>query len=455
MKFDTITAIATGTTPAGVGIVRMSGPRALAIGARLLRRERPLPDRRLVYGAIYDEGASEPLDEGFVVAFHAPRSFTGEDVVELQMHGGLLNLAEVSAATVTFGARPAEPGEFSRRAVQNGRLDLTSAEALLDIIEAESKAALRLAHRQLGGAVGEAVKSLGATLEQVLVEIEAALDFPDEEETAFEAERFCAPIDAILAEARRLAGTYRTGRYLRRGFRVVLLGAPNAGKSTLFNALLGDERAIVTATPGTTRDYLEATLDMDGLPVVLVDTAGVRHSEHAIEQEGVKRALAQGSSADLTVLLVDGSRPPSESFWSALPSDWNRGTPLLLTKSDLPQDPAARRWAERFTSGEVIPLSAASGEGLAAFNELVRRVALPGGMPSAETAVISRLRHRGALERATVAMERAREALCAGQTLDVVASDLHSARRALGEIVGEFTTDDVLDRIFERFCIGK
>jgi tRNA modification GTPase len=451
---DTIAAVATAAGPAGVGVVRLSGPAAVAVARRLMPRRRRLPHRHLVLSDLRGEDG-RVLDQGFVCAMYGPRSFTGEDVVELHVHGGVRNLARVLAETLRAGARLAEPGEFTRRAVLNGRIDLTRAEALRDVVNAATDAALDLAHAQRAGAVSAAVTALVRRLEDVLVRVEADLDFPEEEGTALDPAIVVTAAATLGGAVRSLAATWETGRRLRHGWRVVVAGAPNVGKSTLFNALLGSERAIVTATPGTTRDFLEETVELEGLPVVLVDTAGRRDAACPAEREGVARAERLAAEADLVLALVDGSAPfgPADRAWLAAAEAVR--TLVVLTKADLPPRTTPADLPAAFRGRGCVTVSAASGVGLADLRARLRERGLPEGLPAVLRAVVSDLRHRQALDRAAVALDGAAAALRAGLPLELAAADLHAARRALGEIVGAYPTEDLLRRIFAEFCIGK
>lgn len=452
---NTIAAIATALGAAGVGIVRISGPEAVEIARRLLPSCRELPHRRLVHVALHAPNSARLLDEGFACAMYGPHSFTGEDVVELQVHGGVRNLVRILEASVDAGARLAEPGEFTRRAVLNGRIDLTRAEALRDVIGAASDAALDLAHAQRSGVVADAVQDLARALEDVIVRVEADLDFPDEDGTGVDPAALEAPVAALGARTRALAATWETGRRIREGFRVVLAGAPNVGKSSLFNALLADDRAIVTETPGTTRDFLEESLELRGLPFVLVDTAGLRAAGDAVEKEGVARAERQVASADLVLALLDGSRPIPDDDLRRLETADRARTCVVLTKGDLPAGATAAAVPPPFGGRSLPVVSAKTGAGLDDLRELLVDRATPAAPPAEGHAVVSDLRHRKALERAAEALDRAVQALAERVPLELAAADLRAARRALGEIVGEFATEDLLDRIFGQFCIGK
>lgn len=439
---DTIAAIATALGPAGVGIIRLSGTAALATADRLASGVADQDDRRLVLRRLAHPATRAPLDHGLVCVMRGPHSFTGEDVVELHVHGGRLNLNRLLDALLSAGARRAEPGEFTRRAVLNGRLDLTQAEALIDIVEARSESALELAHRQRTGALSSAVGALAARIESLLVVLEASLDFPEEDDVRVMADQG-DELAAIEGDLQALAGTFDAGRAIREGFRVVLAGPTNAGKSTLFNALLGADRAIVTARPGTTRDYLEERATIGGVPVVLVDTAGLRTTEDEVESEGVARARDQVVHADLVLAVCDGSVPldeDTERWLATLGEDAIE----VHAKDDL-----------RSRRGDIAPalsVSAVTGEGMdvlrAAIGDRLGGIEHPN---LAERVFVTRRRHREALERAVEALSRARGAAAA----DRLAADLHSARRALDELVGACPPEEILGRIFAEFCIGK
>ena len=364
-------------------------------------------------------------------------------------------VAVVRAATA-LGARLAAPGEFTRRAVQNGRLDLTRAEALLDIVEARTEAGLELAHAQRRGRVATAVAKLARAIEALLARVEADLDFPEEEDAAsLDTSVVRQALVALLEQAGALSATYPVGRVLRDGFRVALVGPPNAGKSTLFNALLGAERAIVTSRPGTTRDYLEEATEVDGVPLVLFDTAGAREARDEAERAGVERTWQVLESADLVVTVLDAARVLDEGDLELLAALRDRRVQIVLTKGDLPRQCVPGELPPPFAAPAALVVSGKTGEGLDELRRRLRDHALPAGMPAARQAVLSHLRHREALDRAESGLRRALRASEQGRPAELLVADLHGARRALGEIVGDFTTDDLLDTIFSQFCIGK
>lgn len=440
MSESTLFAPASGFGRAAVAVIRISGAGARMIVETLCP---PLPaPRRLSLRAIRDPASGEVLDRGLVVWMPAPATFTGEDMAELHLHGGLAVRAAVLRALAALpGCRPAGPGDFSRRAFLNGRLDLPQAEGIADLVEAETEAQRRQALRQLDGALGRQVAAWRDRAIDLLAQAEAALDFSDEgdvDDAALEADRDEA-VRELRDTIRATLGDGRRGERLREGFVVVLAGPPNAGKSTLLNALAGREAAIVSEIPGTTRDAIEVRCDLGGLPVVLVDTAGLRETEDAIEAEGVRRTRSRIAEADLVLRLL-----PCDAAAHGPVSESPR-TLLVRTKSDLEisNEPLADEGS--------IAISALTGQGLDALLDAIEAVAQTtlGG----EQALITRERHREALTRACGHLDRVVE----GRLLppELVAEDLRLATRALGEVGGHVGVETVLDRLFAGFCIGK
>ncbi|MCC6625142.1 MAG: tRNA uridine-5-carboxymethylaminomethyl(34) synthesis GTPase MnmE [Deltaproteobacteria bacterium] len=435
MESDTIAAIAT-AAGGGVGIIRMSGPDAISLAMRHFHAlgddpARRLP-RRLVHGVMVD-AEGHALDEGLAVVMPGPRTFTGEDVAELHLHGGALHLARCLAVLVAAGARPAEPGEFSRRAFLNGKIDLTRAEAIADLVAARTDRALAQARQHLRGALWDRAMAAREALLSIRAEIEVNIDFVTEDVPPFDADALAARCERLAADLGRLAATHRLGRLVRDGARVVLAGPPNAGKSSLFNALLEADRAIVTPIPGTTRDTLEESVDMGGVPVVLIDTAGLRETLDPVEALGVARTHDAMAAADLVVVLV----PPGEAPPAAHPGL------IVRSKADLTGalDPGA------------LAVSATTGQGL---DDLRRAIAQRLGVDGAgDELVLARERQRAAVQAAADAVTRAAEALRAGVTPELPAVDLQDAMDALATLVGLTTIEDVLDRLFADFCIGK
>ncbi|MGQ9735012.1 MAG: tRNA uridine-5-carboxymethylaminomethyl(34) synthesis GTPase MnmE [Thermaceae bacterium] len=428
---DPICAIATPPGKGAVGVVRLSGTGALEIAARVFSKDpRRMKGGRFTLGEVIDPKTGEVIDQALLLVFRAPHSYTGEDAVEFQTHGSPAVLRRAMEALVEAGARPAGPGEFTLRAYLNGKLDLAQAEAVLALVEAEGDLARRQALRGLSGALSQKIQSLTHTLLDLLAHIQALLDYPEE---GVEPHRAEGVIQGVLEEVRTLLASARSSRIAQRGARIALLGAPNAGKSSLLNALLGYERALVAPIPGTTRDYLEAPLEISGIPLVAIDTAGIRETEDPIEREGVARALAIAEEADLILFLADRSAP--KPIPPPLPPE---RTLYVATKADLPP-----RWGDP----SYLPVSSKTGEGLEALKERIRERLLGG---PAETPWLLSERQAEALRKAQTHLE---EALRAPE--DLMGLSLEEAVRALNELLGLEVGEEVVERVFRNFCVGK
>jgi tRNA modification GTPase len=453
-SLTTIAALATAPAAGAVGILRLSGPAALEVGRGLAPGIPAEPTPRHAYLATFVDAGGRALDEGLFLYFRAPHSFTGEDVVELQAHGGprLLRLL-LGRVLEDERVRPAGPGEFTRRAFLNGRLDLTRAEAVADLVAADSEAAVRAAAAGLSGVLAERVRALEAPLRALHADLEGVLNFPDEAEGA-DAEAGTR-VAAVLAQAQALLAEAGRGRLVRRGARVALYGPVNAGKSTLFNRLVGEARALVDEEPGTTRDVLEARVEWEGLALTLLDTAGLRESPGRVEALGIARTREALAAADLAVLVL----PPEGS--SAEAEAWTREaglTPVLRVDGKCDVDAVG----EHGGSGTLTPtlsrrerglrVSGLTGEGVEALRTAVLSRLWGGGTPSA-VALVSE-RHADALRRACEALMRAEQAHRLS-TLEVVSGELGLALEALGELSGTHVSEALLDAIFQRFCIGK
>lgn len=450
---DTIAAVATAQGRGGVGIVRVSGPLALSIAEALSGRT-PRP-RHAHYGP-WRDAEGQVLDEGILLFFPGPHSFTGEDVLELQGHGGPVVLDLLLDRCLALGARQARPGEFSERAFLNDKLDLAQAEAIADLIEASSAQAARNALRSLQGEFSRRVHELSEQLIQLRIYVEAAIDFP-EEEIDFLADghvlRQLEAIRAYLAEVQRTAGQ---GALLRDGMTVVIAGRPNAGKSSLLNALAGREAAIVTDIAGTTRDLLREHIHIDGMPLHVVDTAGLRDTEDQVERIGVERALKAIEEADRILLLVDSSAAEADDPFALWPEFLDkRPAPervtLIRNKIDLSGEPAG---LQQGADGHVtLSLSARSGAGLGLLREHLKTCM--GYQQTAESGFSARRRHLEALHQAAAHLDHGHAQLTLAGAGELLAEDLRQAQQALGEITGAFSSDDLLGRIFSSFCIGK
>ena len=447
---DTIVAVATPPGRAGLGVVRVAGPQAVSIAAVLAPgpqlAARLATVRRLA--APLQDGAGEArgaaIDQVVLTWFAAPASYTGDDVVEISAHGSPVLLDRIVRSAMAAGARLAAPGEFTLRAFLNGKLDLVQAEAVADLIDAVTPAQARLAFDQLDGTLSHALAAIGEALFDVRVRLEASLDFPDEGYHFVEPGAVARECEAVRAQVAALLETSRRGRLLREGCRVALTGAPNVGKSLLFNALLGSSRAIVTPVAGTTRDLLTERCDIGGLAVTLIDTAGVRDSDEPIEQEGIARARQAAATADVQVLVLDRSRPYPEQR----PDTTRKGRVIVANKSDLPGAWSADE------EGGAIAASALTGDGM----DAVRRAIVEAAVETEsleDTPAIANTRHASLLERVDARLAEAAEQARNGEGEEIVLATLQDAFAALDEIVGKRSSDDVLRQIFARFCIGK
>jgi tRNA modification GTPase len=445
---DTIVAMATPAGRGGIGVVRISGPDAATIAARLTNLSSFQP-RHATLARI---GAESVHDRVIVTWFPCPASYTGEDVVEISAHGSPVVLRGIVETSIAAGARLAEPGEFTLRAYLNGRLDLVQAEAVKDLIDAVTPVQARAAFDQLDGTLTERLREIDAVLFEVSARLEASLDFPDEGYHFVEPGRVAAEVRGVCERLSSLLADAKRGRLLREGARVAILGRPNAGKSTLFNALAGAERAIVTDIPGTTRDLVTELVDMDGVPVTLVDTAGLRlYPADAVETEGITRARAAADVADLLIIVLDRSRPLDAEDAAILSDTAPRSRLIVANKCDL-----AASWADDVQA--AIAVAATTGQGIDRLrNEIVAALSSSDDSPAVDndTPAVTNLRHVVLLERAFESLERAADAASAEMPEEFVAADIREAREGLEEITGRRTADDTLHAIFERFCIGK
>ncbi len=441
---DTIVAIATAPGVGGVGIVRLSGPRAQAIAEAIIGGK-PLAPRRARYAVFADEGG-EGIDDGIALYFKAPASYTGEDVVELQAHGSPVVLRQLVARSIALGARQARPGEFSERAFLNGKLDLAQAEAVADLIAASDAQAARAARRSLDGVFSQRVDALMDAVLAIRVHVEAAIDFADEPLETLGGSALRDNLDAAIERLAQLRREAERGRKLRDGLHVVLVGPPNAGKSSLLNALAGSERAIVTDVAGTTRDLLRESIRIDGVELTLVDTAGLREAGDAIEAEGIRRARGELQRADLALVVLDARAPDAGR---AAVADDITGVPRVLwlyNKADLLPAQAPESGSDR------VLVSAKTGLGLDVLHRQL--LALSGAGDAGEGAFSARARHVQALARAAEQLDAARRELAA-ERLELAAEALAQAHSALGEIGGRLSADGLLGHIFSSFCIGK
>jgi len=471
LKQDTITAVATPPGEGGIAIVRISGPEAHRIAERIFRprSRRDLsasPGGATRYGRFIDPQTGEAADDGLLTLFRRPRSYTGEDVVELSCHGGRANTARILQLTLQAGARLAEPGEFTERAFLNGRVDLAQAEAVADVIRAQTEAARRLARRQLEGTVSQAVYHLKDELIGILAAIEVTIDFSDEV-GELEYEPLEARMESVERDMIRLIESADRGRVLREGLNVAIVGRPNVGKSSLLNALLRAERAIVTPIAGTTRDLIEETAHIGGVPILLTDTAGIRDTLDVVERIGVERAQEAAGRSEVALLVVDvteGITAEDRAIADQVAEAGVGRLLIVLNKCDLVDSGRAEEVAEQAqrlradASTEVIALSAQTGEGLEALEEALMRPYLETERTQAEgsaSVIVSNARHLQALEAARDSLREAGRTVAQRLPGDFIAIDVRGALESLGQITGETVTEDIIHRIFRDFCVGK
>ena len=444
---DTIVAIATPNGRGGIGVVRISGPAAAGIAGGLLTLDRPLEPR-------YAAFARTKGDQVVAIYFPTPHSYTGDDVVEISAHGSPVVLRQIVEDVIAAGARLAEPGEFTLRAFLNGRIDLVQAEAVADLIDAVTPLQARAAFDQLEGTLTDRIAEIDAEVFDLTARLEASLDFPDEGYHFVEAGEAAVALRSIESKLGALLCEARRGRLIREGARVVIAGKPNVGKSSLFNALVRAGRAIVAPVPGTTRDLVTESADIDGLRIEFVDTAGVRETSDEVETEGVSRARRAWGTADVVLVVLDGSQPLEDADLNLLRDTIESPRIVLANKSDL-----SAAWSASAVAAPIEAVSSMTGEGLDRLRAEIRR-ALEGGNPATvrDTAAVTNVRHTALLERARTALRNAAEALDApgGPVAEeFVLTDLHEARMALEEVTGKRSSEDLLRHIFSRFCIGK
>ena len=448
---DTISAIATAAGTGGVGIVRLSGANAIAIADKIF--DRPLskiPSGRIVFGHVKNF-SGEVVDEALALIMRAPKSYTRENVVELQCHGGSVVLREVLKLTFEAGARPAERGEFTKRAFLNGRIDLTQAQAVLDVIQAKTSAALTVAQNQLAGRTSETIRDIRQALLTSAAHIEATIDFPEDDLDAVTLTAVDKNIAAQIVKLNDLLKNQTAGKILREGLETAIIGKPNVGKSSLLNFFAKTERAIVTDIPGTTRDSIEEFVNVGGIPLKIIDTAGIRASGDAVEQIGIARARDCANRAELILALFDGSRPLDAEDDEIFKLLTNRNALILLTKRDLPHVTTAEQIAQKMPA-QVLELSLKSGAGV---DELLSAIGNRVGKIDFEMSFVRDEREANLLRRAVKHLREAQATIRQNIGVDFVSIDLHAALECLSELTGESVGEDVLNEIFSKFCIGK
>jgi len=456
---ETIAAISTPFGESGIGIVRISGPSAQSIASKLFKPKRGQSyfiSHHFHYGEIVDNQSGKAVDEVLIVLMKSPKTYTREDIVEIHCHGGYFVLQKILELVVREGARMAQPGEFTKRAFLNGRIDLTQAEAVIDLIKARTEASLEIANQQLRGWLHKGLTEIKARLIEHLALIEAHIDFPEEEIEPIAHEDLKRDLRSMVQQLEEWISSYEEGKIFRDGISCAIAGKTNVGKSSLLNALLKEERAIVTPIPGTTRDVIEEVLNIHGIPVRLMDTAGLRKSEDLIEHEGVRRAKERVADSDFVLLMLDGSREFDDADREIFEETEAKKRVVVINKNDLPPRISLEKVKKRLKDEPVISISALKNEGIedlkkTIFNSLLHRDvrATPGHL------VLANIRHKTILSHLRDDLSNALKGLSEGTSLEFIAFDFRSALGALGELVGETVTEEVLNRIFEQFCIGK
>ncbi|MDI6601530.1 MAG: tRNA uridine-5-carboxymethylaminomethyl(34) synthesis GTPase MnmE [Thermoanaerobacteraceae bacterium] len=454
---DTIAAISTPPGEGGIGIVRLSGDRAIDIVLKIFKSKsnrdlRKVKSHSMIYGHIIDPDSGSSVDEVLVSVMKSPHTYTVEDVVEINCHGGFTSLKKVLELCLRFGARPAEPGEFTRRAFINGRIDLAQAEAVLEIIRSNSDDTLKASVAQLEGNISREISDIRSKFIDFIAHVDAFVDFPDEDvDDIVDLE---PGITECIGRIDKLISSAGTGKILREGLKTVIIGKPNVGKSSLLNALLKEERAIVTEIPGTTRDIIEEYLNIRGVPVRLIDTAGIRNTDDIVEKIGVDRTKAFLSQADLVILMFDSSVELTEEDLAIIDLVKDKIVVALLNKSDLPAKLSAGYINRMLPYARIIRTSLVDGTGLDELTEFIYGLFYSGDVKINDP-IITNTRHLACLKKAADAANSALDTLKSGSPVDLITVDLMDAVDALGEITGETAGEEIIDRIFENFCVGK
>jgi len=462
---DTIAAVATALGEGGIGIVRISGPKADEILKKVFvyksgKKPAAFEERRMTYGDIVDEQGCV-IDEAMVVLMKEPRTYTGEDVVEIQCHGSVISLRKILSAVLGQGARLAERGEFTKRAFLNGRIDLSQAEAVIDVIRAKSDAGYQSAVSQLGGSLSAEIESIRTQAADLISDIIAHIEYPEEDLEEITYAQIIEEVDRISERIEKLAASADTGRIVKDGLKLCIAGRPNVGKSSLMNSLLKSDRAIVTDIPGTTRDTIEEFASISGIPVRLIDTAGIRETEDKIEKIGIEKSRESILSADVVVFVIDGSEHISQEDAEIMSQLSGKKVIFVINKSDLGirvSEKDIRAVMDRVNISSqctFMEMSALTGEGVFALAEEIKRMVYHGEAAAENEVMITNVRHENLLSQSLQSLSDAKEMLLAGEALDFAETDIRTAWSLLGEIIGETVNQDILAEVFSRFCLGK
>lgn len=457
MKQDTIAAIATAMSNSGIGIIRISGEQAFTVIREIFRTKQGrkldhIVSHRVHYGLICD--GDEIIDEVLVLVMKGPHSYTAEDTVEIDCHGGVLMMKKILETVIKYGARPAEPGEFTKRAFLNGRIDLSQAEAVIGVINAKNQYALKSSVGQLTGSVSNRIKDLREKIIYEIAFIESALDDPEHISLDGYGGRLADNLEPMIGEIEKLVASSDNGRVMTEGVRTVILGKPNTGKSSLLNVLVGEERAIVTDIAGTTRDTLEENIRLQGISLNVVDTAGIRETEDVVEKIGVSRAKNMADEADLIIFVVDASIPLDKNDKDIIELIQNKKAVVLLNKTDLEMR-VTKEYLEKMTGHVVIPVSAKEETGIDMLEQEIKSMFYQGEIDFNDEVYITNVRHKTALAEALTSLKMVRQSVVDGMPEDFYSIDLMNAYEVLGSVIGESVEEDLVNEIFSKFCTGK
>ena len=453
MREDTIAAISTAYGEGGIGIIRVSGDEAFSVVQKIFTGK--LREREMVYGHVFDPETKDTIDEVMVCCFRGPKSYTAEDVCEIQCHGSVVSLKKILSLTLENGARLAEPGEFTKRAFLNGRLDLSQAEAVIDLIKSRTEKTFEVALDQLQGGFSGKIRELRAGLVDLLVDLTVNIDYPDEDIEEVTYEKLREGLENLGSEIDGLLGTAGTGRIMREGLRISIIGKPNVGKSSLMNALLRESRAIVTAIPGTTRDVIEEDLSIGGVPVILTDTAGIRKTDDTIEKIGIEKSKEAFNKADLIIFIADLSRELEEEDREILEAARDRKVICLMNKSDLERKLDTEELKKELPNAVFIEASVTEGEGVPELEKTIKNMVFGGEVSQRSSLIVTNARHEALLREAKKAIGDALQLTELGEPLELIEIDVNQAYASLGLIIGEEVGDDIINEVFRRFCLGK
>lgn len=459
---DTIVAISTVLGESAIGVLRVSGSEAISIVDKVFRGQKTLSDTPTYharYGYIYENDTDSQIDEVICLVMRAPHSFTTEDTVEISCHGGVVSVRRILRTILDAGARLADPGEFTKRAFLNGRIDLAQAEAIIQIINAQTETGMEIAVQQLKGQLSKKINQLRQKLIRVLAHLEAALDFPEDEIQGFSTDEISKSLQKAISEIENLVKTSQSGKIFRQGIKTIIVGKPNVGKSSLLNTLLSEQRAIVTEIPGTTRDLIEEMIDLDGIPLRLIDTAGIRETEDKIENIGVERSKEFLSTADLVLLVLDISQDLTSEDWQIIQLAKNKKVIIVLNKLDLPakidENAMVSELKKLIPVHSIVRTSVLFDEGLDELKNSIKELIFAGQIIPTDQTILINLRHQRALSDAQQSLRRAEESFHRQMPYDIVSIDLRAGLEFIGQITGETLADDMIDQIFAEFCLGK